>query len=151
MRRLALILTMAVRVALPASALAGGALPGTYTTKIAKAGRFKGTWTLTFAKAGTYTAALNGAVLVTGKYTTSGAKVTLGHETGPRVLLAARQVLLEAHGQGARVHQGQRFPVGVSGSHLRARTRLHAAGLRRRASPAADLRSAPAWGIHSRL
>jgi hypothetical protein len=83
MRRLALVLTMAVAVALPASALAGGALPGKYTTKIAKAGQFKGTWTLAFAKAGTYTVALNGAVLVKGKYTTSGAKVTLGHESGP--------------------------------------------------------------------
>ena len=83
MRRLTLVLTVAIAVALPASALAGGALPGRYTTKITKAGQFKGTWTLTFAKAGTYTVALKGAVLVKGKYTISGAKVTLGHETGP--------------------------------------------------------------------
>jgi hypothetical protein len=82
MRRLALFLAMAVGLALPSLATAASTLPGKYTTKITTAGQFKGTWTLNFTKAGTYAVALNGVVLINGKYTTSGAKVALGHETG---------------------------------------------------------------------
>jgi hypothetical protein len=83
MRRLALLLTMAGALALPGTALAAPALPGTYTMKITAAGQFKGTWTLTFTKAGSYTVAHAGTVLVAGKYTVGGGKVTLGHEKGP--------------------------------------------------------------------
>jgi hypothetical protein len=82
MRRLALLLALAAGLALPGAALAAGALPGTYTTKITTAGQFKGTWTLKFAKAGTYTVAFKGTILINGKYTTSGSKITLGHEKG---------------------------------------------------------------------
>jgi hypothetical protein len=83
MRRLALLLMITAGLALPAGAAAGATLPGKYTTKLAGPAQFKGTWTLTFAKAGTYTVALKGSVLVNGKYTVSGSKVTLGHEKGP--------------------------------------------------------------------
>lgn len=85
MRRSAFLLAMAAALVLPSLALAGSGLPGTYSTKItaASAGQFKGTWTLKFAKAGAYTVSHGGAILITGKYTTSGAKVTLGHEKGP--------------------------------------------------------------------
>ncbi len=64
-------------------ALAGGSLAGKYTTRIASPAQFKGTWALNFAKNGTYTVADNGRILVHGKYSTSGSKLTLGHETGP--------------------------------------------------------------------
>jgi hypothetical protein len=83
MRRLALLLMITAGLVLPAAASAAGPFPGKYTTKLASPAQFKGTWTLTFTKAGTYTVALKGAVLVNGKYTVSGSKITLGHEKGP--------------------------------------------------------------------
>jgi hypothetical protein len=76
------IAVVAAALAASSVALAGSALPGSYTTKIASPAQFKGTWSLTFAKAGTYTVVDNGHVLVRGRYTTAGTKVTLGHETG---------------------------------------------------------------------
>jgi hypothetical protein len=82
MRRLALVLAMAAGLALPSLAPAASTLPGKYTTKIATPAQFKGTWTLSFTKTGAYTVALNGAVMISGKYTVNGAKVALGHETG---------------------------------------------------------------------
>jgi hypothetical protein len=83
MRRLALLLALAAGLVFPGAALAAPTLAGKYTMKITAAGQFKGTWTLTFTKAGGYTVAHAGAVLVTGKYTVSGSKVTLGNEKGP--------------------------------------------------------------------
>jgi hypothetical protein len=73
-----------VAAALAASsvALAGSTLPGSYTTKIASPAQFKGTWDITFAKAGTYRVVDNGQMLIKGRYTTAGSKITFGHETG---------------------------------------------------------------------
>jgi hypothetical protein len=83
MRRLALLLMIMAGLVLPAAASAAAPFPGKYTTKLAAPAQFKGTWTLTFTKAGTYTVALKTTVLVNGKYSVSGSKVTLGHEKGP--------------------------------------------------------------------
>jgi hypothetical protein len=83
MRRLALLLTITAGLALPAGAAAGTALPGKYRTNLTTPAQFKGPWTLTFTKAGTYSVAFKTSVVVNGKYTVSGSKVTLGHEKGP--------------------------------------------------------------------
>lgn len=70
-------------LALPAGASAASAFPGKYRTKLSAPAQFKGTWTLTFTKSGTYSVALGASVLVNGRYTVSGSKITLGHEKGP--------------------------------------------------------------------
>jgi hypothetical protein len=70
-------------LALPSGASAASAFPGTYRTKLSAPAQFKGTWTLTFRKSGTYSVALGASVLVNGRYTVSGSKITLGHEKGP--------------------------------------------------------------------
>jgi hypothetical protein len=82
MKRLALAASVIAALALSSVAFAGGTLAGTYTTKITSPPEFKGTWVLNFAKGGTYTVADNGHILVRGKYSTTGAKLTFGHETG---------------------------------------------------------------------
>ena len=73
-----------VGIALVASsaALAGSTLPGTYTTRIASPAQFKGTWSLKFASSGKYSVIDSGHLLVRGTYTTTGSRVTFGHETG---------------------------------------------------------------------
>jgi hypothetical protein len=63
-------------------AFAGGTLAGAYKTKITSPPEFKGTWVLKFAKGGTYTVANGGHILVRGKYSSTGAKITFSHETG---------------------------------------------------------------------
>jgi hypothetical protein len=69
-------------LALSSVALANGTLAGSYTTKITSPPALKGTWGLKFAKAGAYAVVDDGHILVRGKYSTSGSKITLGHETG---------------------------------------------------------------------
>jgi hypothetical protein len=80
-----------VGVALAASsvALAGGTLPGTYTTKIASPAQFKGTWTLKLAGSGRYKVIDSGQLLVQGTYTTTASTVTFGHEKGQGACAAA--------------------------------------------------------------
>ena len=81
-RRIALAASVAAVLASPSLAVAGGSLAGTYKTTIASPAQFKGTWVLKFAPAGSYTVADNGHVIVRGKYTDSGSKITFVHETG---------------------------------------------------------------------
>jgi hypothetical protein len=69
-------------LALSSMAFAGSTLAGRYTTTIKSPAEFKGTWVLNLAKGGTYTVVGNGHLIVRGKYTTTGSKVTFGHETG---------------------------------------------------------------------
>jgi hypothetical protein len=63
---------------------AGGTLAGKYTTTIKSPAAFKGTWVLTFTNRGAYTVANNGPsqLLVHGRYSATGSKITFGHETG---------------------------------------------------------------------
>jgi hypothetical protein len=78
-KRLAAITGVAA-LALSPSALAAGALHGSYRTQIAS-GQLKGTWTVTFAKKSTYT--VRGPLgKAAGKNTFAGTKITFGHETG---------------------------------------------------------------------
>ncbi|HLX21236.1 MAG TPA: hypothetical protein VKR23_13890 [Gaiellaceae bacterium] len=79
MRRLAITTSIAAALVLASAALAAGTLAGKYTTRIASTG----TWVLNFATGGTYTVSDNGRIVVRGKYSTTGSKVTLSHETGP--------------------------------------------------------------------
>jgi hypothetical protein len=63
---------------------AGGTLAGKYKTRIKSPAEFKGTWVLTIAKGGIYSVANNGPnqVLIHGRYSATGSKITFGHETG---------------------------------------------------------------------
>jgi hypothetical protein len=88
MRRLAFVATVAALLALPALALAGASLPGTYTTKLTTPAEFKGTWSLTFVAARTYTISERGKVVVRGHYASVGSQITFSQETGP---LACKQ------------------------------------------------------------
>jgi hypothetical protein len=62
----------------------GGRLAGKYQTRIKIPAEFKGSWVLTIAKGGAYTIANNGPnqILIHGRYTATGSKITFGHETG---------------------------------------------------------------------
>jgi len=82
MKQLALAASVVATLALSSVALAGGMLPGKYTTTITSPAQLKGTWVLNLANGGTYTVADNGQVLIRGKYSTTGSKITFGHETG---------------------------------------------------------------------
>jgi hypothetical protein len=82
MRRLALLLAIAASLALPAAALAGGTLRGTYMTKVNAAGQYTGTWTVNIFSGGKYTMLLNNALLMRGSWTNRGSKVTFGQESG---------------------------------------------------------------------
>lgn len=64
-----------------ALALAGGTLAGKYTTTIKSPAQLGGTWVLNLAKGGAYTVG-NGKLLIRGKYSATGSKITFGHETG---------------------------------------------------------------------
>jgi hypothetical protein len=81
-KRLALAAAVAAAAASPSLALAGGSLAGTYKTTIAKPAQFKGTFALKLAAGGAYTVTDDGHLIVRGKYTGSGSKITFGHETG---------------------------------------------------------------------
>jgi opacity protein-like surface antigen len=85
MKRLAVAAVLLALLALCAVASAAGSLGGTYQTKIGSkplGGKLKGTWTIKFSH-GIYVVSDNGNAAVRGKYTISGSKVSLGHETGP--------------------------------------------------------------------
>ncbi len=81
-KRLAVAASTVAALALCSVALAGGTLPGKYTTTIKSPAQFKGTWVLNLAKGGTYTVVDNGQFLTRGKYTATGSNITFGHETG---------------------------------------------------------------------
>jgi hypothetical protein len=87
MKRCALLVAVTAALALAGAAPAAPAvktgLPGTYTTKIASPARYKGTWTLTFTKAKAYAVAFKGQTLVLGRWSATGARVTLSREKGP--------------------------------------------------------------------
>jgi hypothetical protein len=80
-KQLAIAASLVAALALSSVALAGGTLPGRYTTTIKSPAQFKGTWVLTFAKGGAYTVD-NGQLRIRGRYSTTGSKITFGHETG---------------------------------------------------------------------
>ena len=82
MKQLAVAASVVAALALSSVALAGGTLAGKYTTMIKSPAEFKGTWVLNLATGGTYTVADNGQLLVRGKYSATGSKITFGHETG---------------------------------------------------------------------
>jgi hypothetical protein len=83
MKRIALAAFVLAVLALPSLAIAGGTITGKYMTKITSPPEFKGTWVLTFAKGGSYTVTEDGHIVVRGRYSTTGSKITLSHETGP--------------------------------------------------------------------
>jgi hypothetical protein len=89
MRQLAIAASITAALVLASGALAAGTLAGKYTAKIASPASLKGTWVLNFAKAGTYTVSDNGHIVIHGKYSTSGSKVSLSHETGPAACASA--------------------------------------------------------------
>jgi hypothetical protein len=81
-KHLAVAASLVAALALSSVALAGGTLAGKYTTTIKSPAKFKGTWVLNLAKGGTYTVVDNGQILIRGKYSATGSKITFGHETG---------------------------------------------------------------------
>jgi hypothetical protein len=81
MKQLAITASLVAALALSSVALAGGTLPGRYTTTINSPAQFKGTWTLNLAKGGAYRVD-NGKLRIRGRYSTTGSKITFGHETG---------------------------------------------------------------------
>ena len=121
MRRLAVLAAMAGALLVPSLALASGPPLARYTTKVTTPSTLKGTWTFTFAKGGTYTIAQGGAVVVHGHYAALGSEITLSRETGPEGLPAVRRLPLEANGEDAEVHAGERpvrRPRAGAGAHL---------------------------------
>jgi hypothetical protein len=81
LKHVAIAASVVATLALSSVALAGGTLPGKYSTTIKSPAQFKGTWILNLAKGGTYTVD-NGQLLIRGRYATSGSRITFGHETG---------------------------------------------------------------------
>jgi hypothetical protein len=82
MKQLAIAASLVAALALSSVALAGDTLPGKYTTTIKNPAQLKGTWVLNLAKGGAYTVVDNGQLLIRGRYSTTGSKITFGHETG---------------------------------------------------------------------
>jgi hypothetical protein len=82
-QRAALAAAVLAALVLPSLALGSATLTGRYTTKIAAPVEFKGSWALTFARGGSYTVVQDGHVVVRGRYSTTGSKITFSHETGP--------------------------------------------------------------------
>jgi hypothetical protein len=74
--------SLVATLALSSVALAGGTLAGKYATTIKSPAQFKGTWVLNLAKNGAYTVNDNGQVRIRGRYSTTGSRITFGHETG---------------------------------------------------------------------
>jgi hypothetical protein len=81
LKHLAVAASLVATLALSSVALAGGSLAGKYTTTIKSPGHLKVTWALNFATSGTYTVD-NGQLLIRGRYSTHGSRITFGHETG---------------------------------------------------------------------
>ena len=81
LKNVAVAASLVATLAVSSAALAGGSLAGMYTTSIKSPAQFKGTWVLKFAKGGNYTVD-NGQLLIRGRYSTNGSRITFGHETG---------------------------------------------------------------------
>jgi hypothetical protein len=84
MKRLAIAAALLTLLAASPVALAVVGPSGTYKTMIvsnALKGELKGVWTIAFAS-GTYTVKTHSTVVVRGKYSIEGTKITFGHETG---------------------------------------------------------------------
>ncbi|HWF34715.1 MAG TPA: hypothetical protein VG295_05075 [Solirubrobacteraceae bacterium] len=84
MKRFIIALSCLLALGAASGALAAGTLSGTYRTKIhtsALGGAVNGTWTLAF-KSGAYTVTDNGAVVIHGRYTITGDKITLRDKSG---------------------------------------------------------------------
>jgi hypothetical protein len=80
---LAVAASIVAALAVASGGYAGSSSPaGKYRTAIKSPAEFKGTWILNLAKSGTYTVSGNGHVIVRGKYSTAGSKITFGRETG---------------------------------------------------------------------
>jgi hypothetical protein len=82
LKRCAIAASVVAALALSSVALAAGTPAGKYTTTIKSPAEFRGTWVLNLAKGGTYTVVDNGHLMIRGKYSTTGSKITFGHETG---------------------------------------------------------------------
>lgn len=80
MRRYVVVASIAAALAVPSLALAGGSPIGTYSTSITSPPDFRGTWALSLAKGGAFTLSLDGRMLVRGRYSTTGSKVTFGRD-----------------------------------------------------------------------
>ena len=80
-QQVALAAAVLAALVLPTLAFGSAMLTGKYATTIKSPGQFKGTWVLTLAKGGTYTAR-HGQLLIRGRYSTTGSRITFGHETG---------------------------------------------------------------------
>ena len=91
MKRFALAVSVVLALALSSVALAAGTLSGTYKTKVtsnAEQGFLKGTWTIKF-KGAAYTVTDNGKVVVHGKDTIKGSKITFQDTSGKFACLGA--------------------------------------------------------------
>jgi hypothetical protein len=109
MKGLAIAAITAVALIAAPTALAGSGLPGQYRTSIASPAQLKGTWVIRFAAVGTYTVVDDGHVLVRGRYSTSGSKITFGHETGDGACAATGTYTWKRSGASlrfARMHDG---------------------------------------------
>jgi hypothetical protein len=85
MQRLAVVAVLLAVLICASVATASGTLSGTYQTRIGAkplGGQLKGTWAIKFSH-GNYKVSQGGTAVVHGKYTISGSKVSLGHESGP--------------------------------------------------------------------
>jgi hypothetical protein len=84
MKRFALAVSVIAALSLCSVALAASTLSGTYKTKVnstAQGGFLNGTWTIKF-KNGHYTVTDNGMVVIHGKDTIKGSKITLQDTSG---------------------------------------------------------------------
>ena len=81
-QQVALAAAVLAAVVLPTLAFGSAMLTGKYATTIKSPSQLKGTWILSLTKGGTYTVVDNGQLLVRGRYATTGARITFGHETG---------------------------------------------------------------------
>jgi hypothetical protein len=84
MKRLAVATSLLASLAASSAALAVVGPSGTYKTLIvsnALKGELKGAWTIAFTS-GTYTVETHSTVVVRGKYSVEGTRITFGHETG---------------------------------------------------------------------
>jgi hypothetical protein len=81
-KRFAIVTALLALLVCVATASAAGGLSGTFKTKIGGSSGLAGTWTIKFSH-GNYKVTDNGSVMVKGKYTTSGSRLTMT-DTGGR-------------------------------------------------------------------
>jgi hypothetical protein len=79
-------------LALVSVAIAASTLVGSFKTKISgqTPATLNATWIVSFKSSHKYAIARNGAVVVRGRDTISGEKLTFGHETGPMACLGSQ-------------------------------------------------------------